>query len=103
VAYINQDDVTYQLVAITPRQRINAYDAVFRNTIGSFQRLTDSRLLNAKPQRLRLVQLRSAMTLAEFNQQYPSAIPIAQLALINGMQQSTRIAAGTLVKRIVPE
>lgn len=103
VAYINQDDVTYQLVAITPRQQINAYDAVFRNTIGSFQRLTDSRLLNAKPQRLRLVQLRSAMTLAEFNQQYPSAIPIAQLALINGMQQSTRIAAGTLVKRIVPE
>jgi predicted Zn-dependent protease len=103
VAYIQQDNVTYQLLAITPRQQIQAYDAAFRSTIGSFQRVTDTRLLNVKPQRLRIVQIRSAMTLAQFNQQNPSVIPMAQLALINGVEQSATIPAGTLVKRVVQE
>lgn len=103
VAYIQQDNVTYQLLAITPRQQIGAYDGAFRNTIGSFQRVTDARLLNVKPQRLRLVQVRSATTLAQFNQQNPSVIPLAQLALINGVEQNGTFPAGTLVKRVVPE
>jgi predicted Zn-dependent protease len=103
VAYIQQDNITYQLLAITPRQQVQAYDAAFRTTIGSFQRVTDPRLLNVKPQRLRLVQIRSAMTLSQFNQQNPSVIPMAQLALINGVEQSATIPAGTLVKRVVPE
>ncbi len=103
VAYIQQDNVTYQLVAITPRQQFNNYDAAFRGTINSFQRVTDARLLNVKPQRVRLVQLRSAMTVTQFNQQFPSVIPIAQLALINGVTQTATIASGTLVKRVVAE
>ncbi len=103
VAYIQQDNVTYQLLAITPRQQIQTYDGLFRNVIGSFQRVTDTRLLNVKPQRVRLVQTRSPMTIVQFNQQNPSVIPIAQLALINGVEQSTNIPAGTLLKRVVPE
>ncbi len=103
VAYIQQDNVTYQLVAITPRQQFNRYDAAFRGTINSFQRVTDARLLNVKPQRVRLVQLRSGMTLTQFNQQFPSVIPIAQLALINGVAQTATIPSGTLVKRVVAE
>ena len=103
VAYIQQDNVTYQLLAITPRQQIQAYDNLFRNTIGSFQRVTDARLLNVKPQRVRLVQLRSATSVAQFNQQNPSVIPLAQLALINGVEQGATFPAGTLVKRVVQE
>ncbi len=103
VAFIQQDGLTYQLVAITPSASIQAYDAVFRNVIGSFQRVTDARLLNVKVQHLRIVQLRSAMTLTQFNQQYPSVIPIAELALINAMEPGATIPAGTLVKRVVAE
>ena len=103
VAYIQQDNVTYQLLAITPRQQIQKYDAVFRNVIGSFQRVTDARLLNVRPQRVRLLQTRSAMTIAQFNQQNPSVIPLAQLALINGVEPSTTIPSGTLLKRVVQE
>jgi predicted Zn-dependent protease len=102
-AFIQQDGMTYQLLAITPAANIQNYDAVFRNTIGSFQRVTDARLLSVKPQRLRIVQLRSAMTLTQFNQQYPSVIPIAQLAVINAVDATQTIPAGTLVKRVVAE
>ena len=103
VAFISQDGLTYQLVCITPSASIQNYDALFRNTIGSFQRVTDQRLLSVKPQRLHIVQLRSAMTLTQFNQQYPSVIPMAQLAIINAVDASHTIPAGTLVKRVTAE
>lgn len=103
VGYIQQDGTTYQLLAITPRAQIQAYDAVFRSTIGSFQRVTDQRLMDVKPQRLRIVQLRSAMTLTQFNQQNPSVIPMAQLALINAVEPTAVLPAGTWVKKVVVE
>ena len=103
VGYISQDGTTYQLIAITPRANIQNYDAAFRATIGSFQRVTDARLLNARPQRVRVVTLRSAMTLTQFNQQNPSVIPMAQLALINAVEPNEMLKAGTMVKRVVVE
>ena len=43
------------------------------------------------------------MTLTEFNQAYPSTIPIDELALANGVEPTQRLAAGMLVKRVVVE
>jgi hypothetical protein len=40
------------------------------------------------------------MTLTEFHQAYPSPIPVAQVALINGVEPTTTLQAGTLVKRV---
>jgi hypothetical protein len=41
------------------------------------------------------------MTLNEFNQQYPSTIPITELAIINEMEHATdEIPAGRVVKRV---
>ena len=103
IAFIQQDGLTYQLVCITTSANIQNYDGVFRNTINSFQRVTDPRLLTVKPQRVRIVKLPSAMTLTQFNQQYPSVIPIAQLAIINAIEPAQMIPAGALVKRVVAE
>ena len=103
IAYIQQDGTTYQLIAMTPQAKFNAYDGAFRGTLGSFQRVTDPRLLNVKPQRLRIVTLRSAMTLTQFNQQNPSVIPMEQLALINAVTPTAILPAGTMVKRVVAE
>jgi predicted Zn-dependent protease len=103
VAYIQQDGTTYQLLCITPAAQMQAYDGIFRNTIGSFQRVTDQRLMDVKPSRIRIVRLTTAMTLTQFNTQYPSVIPIAQLAFINSMDPAAQIPAGTLVKRVVAE
>lgn len=103
VAFVQLDGTTYRLLAITPQPLINSYDGIFRSTINSFQRLTDTNLMNVRPLRMRLVQLPRAMTLTEFNVQYPSAIPIAQLSVINAMSPGVTIPTGTLVKRVVTE
>jgi predicted Zn-dependent protease len=102
-AYVSLDGSTYQLLGYTPSARLPAYDAVLRQAIGSFQRLTDPQALSVKPQRVRLVRLGRAMTLAEFNQSYPSVVPVAQLAVINGVDANATLPAGATVKRVVVE
>lgn len=104
VSFVQLDGTTYRLLAYTAQQSASAYDRVFRQSLGSFQRLTDARALSVKPARLRLVQLQSAMTLTQFNQQYPSSIPLEQLAVINGLDAATTsLPSGRWVKRVVVE
>jgi hypothetical protein len=40
------------------------------------------------------------MTIPEFDRAYPSSIPAAQLALINGLEPGATIPSGTLMKRV---
>jgi len=102
--FIQLDGTTYQILAYTTQNRFEAYDTVFRRAIGSFQRLADPAMLSVKPQRIRLVQLRRPMTLAAFQEEYPSAIPMELLATINGAGSPTAsFPEGTWLKRIVVE
>lgn len=104
VTFVQLDGTTYRLLAYTDQSKLGSYDRAFRGALGSFQRLTDPVALNAKPNRLRLVQVRSATTLAQFQQQYPSVIPIEQLALINGVDAATgTFPSGAWVKRVVAQ
>ena len=100
VAFVSLDGRTFRLLAYTPQQRFGAYRGVFGQSLGSFRRLTDPAALNVQPVRVRLVRLPRAMTITEFHQAYPSPIPIAQVALINGVDANATLPAGTLVKRV---
>jgi predicted Zn-dependent protease len=101
-AFISHDNRTYQILGFTPAARLNRYETVFRASIGSFGRLTDASALNVQPNRITIVRTTQAMTLTEFNTRFPSKIPLEELALINGLAgPTTRIPAGTMVKRIV--
>jgi predicted Zn-dependent protease len=101
-AFISYDNRTYQILGYTATANLSRYDTAFRNAIGSFDRLTDATALNVRPDRIAVVRTTSAMTLAEFNQRFPSRISIEELALINGLAgASTAIPANIRVKRIV--
>jgi predicted Zn-dependent protease len=103
VMFVQQDNTTYRLLAITSAQNIRNYDGVFRGTLGSFQRVTDPALMNVRPQRVRIAQLRQPMSLTQYNQANPSVIPIDKLALINAVDANAVLPAGTWVKRVVVE
>jgi predicted Zn-dependent protease len=100
VAFIAHGGRTLRLLAYTPQQQYNAYRGVFQQSLGSFRRLTDPNVLNVQPVRVQLVRIPRAMTIAEFHQAYPSKIPVAEVALINGVETNTTIPSGTLVKRV---
>jgi predicted Zn-dependent protease len=100
VSYIQLDGNTYRLMAYTPSQNYSAYRAALVQSIRTFRRLTDPAILAVQPTRVHLVRIPRSMTISEFNQSYPSKIPVAEVALINGVDPTTTIPAGTLVKRV---
>ncbi len=99
IAYENR---IYQILGYSLVGAYREYEATFQQSIGSFTRLADPAVLALQPNRIRLVRIGERMTLAEFDRRYPSAIPVAELAVINGVPgPETVLPAGTRVKRIV--
>jgi predicted Zn-dependent protease len=90
------------MLAFTPASEFRRYDSAFMNTVGSFAPLTDRNALAKQPDRIAIVRVTDPMTLATFDQRYPSVISMEQLALINQLSgPDATIAPGTMVKRVV--
>jgi predicted Zn-dependent protease len=68
----------------------------------SFRTLTDAAALAVQPMRVRLVTLDQAMTGTQFVQRYPSAIPAEEVLLINGIDATTALPRGMVLKRVTP-
>lgn len=101
VSFIAYGGQTYGILGYAGAQQFSGYDGAIRDAIGSFGQLRNQAALNAKPNKVELVRLPRAMTLNEFNQQYPSTIPITELAIINEMGHATdQIPQGRVVKRV---
>jgi len=102
VSYFSYGGQTYQLLSYAPAGRLEQYDAVFQHTVASFSPLTDPQLLNVQPRRVDVVTIERPMTLAEFAQRYPSAVPIEEIARINQLPDTNaQLPAGALVKRVI--
>ncbi len=102
VTFVKYGELTYQLLGYTPGGKLQTYDETFKHTINSFSELTDKARLDVEPYKVELVKLDREMSLAEFNQKYPSTIPVERLAVVNGLDSaSDKIPAGTTIKRVV--
>jgi len=102
VTFLSYNGNTYSLLGYTPAAKFGAYDNVFRQTINSFSQLRNQAALSVQPARVELVKLTKEMTLEQFNSQYPSSIPITELAIINELESpATAIPAGRTIKRVV--
>jgi predicted Zn-dependent protease len=102
VSFISHGGQTFGLMGYTPAGKLNTYDRIFQGTISSFSELNDRSKLNVQPARVELVKLNRDMTLEQFNAQYPSSIPMIQLAIINEVEDaSTLLPAGRTLKRVV--
>ena len=102
VTFVSYEGRTYQLLGYTPAQQFDQYDSVFRRAMSSFSRLDDPKALAVQPNRIEVVKLDRDMSLTEFNQRYPSVVPLPELVLINGVHsEGSVISAGTLAKQVV--
>jgi len=100
-AFFTYNGATYQVIGYAPAQRFGAYESAFRQSLGSFGPVTDSRVLNVQPKKLNVVSLPQQMTLAEFAQRNPSTIPLAELAIVNQVEDPNKaLPAGTPVKQV---
>jgi predicted Zn-dependent protease len=101
VAHVAHRGRVYELLGYSPADRFGFSTRDIERAIASFAPVNDRAILSVQPRRVDVVRLPRAMSLAEFAQTYPSSIPIEELAVINQVQgPGSRLAAGTLVKRI---
>jgi predicted Zn-dependent protease len=102
VSFISYGGTTFGIMAYTPAGKLGNYGNDFERAIRSFSELRDRSKLNVQPARVELVKLNREMTLEQFHAQYPSTIPIENLAIINQVEgPSSPLPAGRLVKRVV--
>jgi predicted Zn-dependent protease len=101
VAFVEHQNKVYQVLGYTLANRFRNYGDTLSSSLGTFERVTDRRLLDVQPSRLDVVSIPSAMTLEEFARRYPSTVDIRTLAIINQADTNTRFSAGTELKRIV--
>lgn len=102
VAFVSYGGTTYQLLGLATAAGARGNSEAITGFIGSFRRLTDQSALNVQPSRIAIVTVPRAMTLRQFNNQFPSSIELEQLALINGLADGDApLASGDLVKRVV--
>lgn len=102
VSFLSYGGQTFGIMGYTPAGKLGSYDRVFQGTIGSFGELRDASKINVEPARLEVVKVPRQMTLEQFNAQYPSTIPVEQLAIINSVEgPSSVLTAGQAVKRVV--
>jgi predicted Zn-dependent protease len=100
-SFIELDGRTFRVLTYTLADKFTGYAAAMAGVHTSFARLTDAAALNVQPARLRVERVPRDMTLAQFNTQFPSVVPIETLAVINGAAAGETLRAGQLVKRVV--
>ena len=103
VGFIEYGGQTYQVLAYTPAQAFRQYEPDFRRVIGSFAAVNDPAVLNVRPNRVDIVRTTRQMTLAEFNRQHPSVIPLPELAILNQVENENSLLPAGQWKRVVTQ
>jgi predicted Zn-dependent protease len=99
--WVEYNGVVFELLGYTLASKLQQYDGTFQSSLGSFDRVTDSEVLNVQPRRIELVTTDRNMTIEQFAQRHPSTVSLTTLAIINGVETGAMISAGTTLKRVV--
>ena len=100
-AFLELDGKVYQILGYAPAQRWGRHEATVNRALGSFNRVTDRRVLDMQPARLRVVNVPAGMTVAEFARRYPSTVSVQTLASLNGVSDPNQPLRDRLAKRVV--
>jgi predicted Zn-dependent protease len=100
-SFVEYDGATYRILTYTLADKAASYATAMRAVHASFDRVTNAAALAVQPMRLRTERVPRAMTLTEFHQQFPSAIGLAEVAVLNGVGATAALRAGQMVKRVV--
>jgi predicted Zn-dependent protease len=101
VSFLRYRGTVYRLMGLASADKWASYAEAVSSTLSSFAPVTDRTVLDVQPLHLEVVTVPGEMTLAGFQQRYPSAVPLDEVARINRLAPSATVAAGTRLKRVV--
>lgn len=99
--FIQKEEHVYVFHGYTDPAQFDRYYPVFRQTMGQFNRLTDRAKLNVQPDRLALKRAAGGGNARQvFQQLGVPADKMEALAILNGVQLTDAVPAGTLIKLV---
>jgi predicted Zn-dependent protease len=102
--FVAHRERVYRLIGYAAASRAGTHAPAISAAIDSFGPVRDRAVLSVMPDRIAIARLDRAQTLAEFAKRFPSAVDVEHLAAINHVATaSTRLEAGTTVKRVVAQ
>ena len=100
-AWIDYRERVFEILGYTPEPQWDQYNRLMEDAVASFSRETDPPVLDAKPRRLTIVDLKHPATLETLLRDYPSTVNPQVVALINNLQGTSTLASGDSFKRVV--
>jgi len=100
--YIQFKQDIYVFHGVSLPQDFQGYVSQFDRTMTGFKELKDQSKINVVPERIKLVSVKQASTISQALQ--ANGIPsnrVKEFAIVNGMEQSEQVKAGTLIKVLV--
>ncbi len=98
--FVDLGGKTYQLLGYTTEPLWSQYQSIMTGSIGSFRRLTDSKILQVQPVHLKVITVGNSSTLAELARQEGSSVDLGLLAIINQVPENASFKAGDRVKMV---
>ena len=97
-AFARHGERVYRLLGYAKSSAIGSVSDELRDALASFREVTDRRVLEAQPLRIEVVRLERSSTLADLARDAP--VPAETLGLINRLDPTQTLEAGTLVKTV---
>ena len=101
VTFFSHKGRIFRLLGYASSTSWPGHQSAIQKSMPTFKTLTSRPHLDVTPKKVEIVRLPQAMTLAEFQQRYPSTVDQETLAIANGVGLTERFERGRLVKRIV--
>jgi len=101
IGFVSHNGQVYQLIGYTAAETWRSYANAMKQSLSSFEKVTQRKYLEVEPQRIDVVNLGRSMTLAEFAKRFDSTSELSDLAIINAVDPDTTLEKGALVKRVV--
>jgi len=97
--YIKDNNTVYIFRGMAKKQEFNSYNLMFKNTLGSFKRLTDPNRINVEPIRLTIRKNPKNQTLQSALKNLGAHNgDLEELSIINGLQLGDNVEAGDYLK-----
>jgi predicted Zn-dependent protease len=98
VTFFEHRGEVFQLLGLSAQSRWAEFRPAVSQSLNSFGPLTDRRMLDVEPKRLRLARPGSSMTLEEFARRFDSTVPVETLAVLNGIEADATLEVGRAYK-----
>lgn len=100
--FIQKDSRVLMFLGYTGAAKFNSYSQIFSDTLGSFKLLTNEARINVSPEKIKIIKVARADTLANILKPYNySESRLKQLAILNARELTDQVPAGTLLKIII--